>query len=154
METSKGVRIYGIAIIVYGVFTLLGIGSFSQYSVMLEGLNRIAIVGLYVFTIFYGVCGVYCGARALRLEDWARKVIIGFTSASIVLGFLINRLVLTNLKDFLLSGQPQIPPDQVGAAYSFTIFFMILATMFELSIVFFFTRPGVVSQFKTVNSEQ
>jgi hypothetical protein len=159
MEISKGVRIFGIAIIAYGVFILLGIGNFGQFSIMLKSLNNAIVVGLYVFTLLYGVCAVYCGIKVLRLEDWARKVIIAFTVTSIISGFLLNRLVLSNLKVFLLSEQSRIPPDQVGAAYSLTIFFMALATIFELSIVFFFTRHGVVSQFKsggqhTSDSEQ
>ena len=149
MKVSKGVRFYGIALIAYGVFNLLGAGSFKQFAIMLKGLNNAIIVALYVFTIIYGVCGVYCATKILKLEDWARKVIVVLTSISVILGFLLNRIVLSNLKEFLLSEQSQITPDMIGGAFAYTVFFMILVTIFELSVVFFFTRPGVVRQFKT-----
>ena len=153
MQSSKGVRIYGYTIIAYGVLSLLGVGNFKQFSIMFAGLNKLIIIGLYIFTLLYGICGIYCGNKILRLEDWARKVIIGFTSASIIIGFSLNRLVLSNLKVFLLSEQSKIPPDQISSAYSLTVLFMAIATIFELSIIFFFTRHSITEQFKSKDEE-
>jgi hypothetical protein len=149
MKPSRGVRFYGIALIAFGVFNLLGAGNFKQFALMFKGINSFVIISLYAFTILYGICGVYCGTKILRLEDWARKVIVTLASISVVLGFLLNRIVIRNLKEFLLSGESQISPDLINAAFTHTMIFMILVTIFEVSIIFFFTRPKVVHQFKS-----
>ncbi|MGB3241965.1 MAG: hypothetical protein WBB66_03845 [Candidatus Omnitrophota bacterium] len=149
MKVSRGVRFYGIALIAFGVFNLLGAGNFRQFALMFKGLNNVVIIALYAFTVLYGICGVYCGTKILRLEDWARKVIVTLASISVVLGFLLNRIVIRNLKEFLLSEQSQISLDLIEAAFMHTMVFMILVTIFEISIIFFFTRSKVIRQFKS-----
>ncbi|MGD2279137.1 MAG: hypothetical protein PVH45_03460 [Candidatus Omnitrophota bacterium] len=153
MERSTGVKAYGIAIIAYGVYNLLGAGGFKQFALMFKGLPNFVIFGIYVFTILYGICGVYCGSKILKLEDWARKFFVALTSMSVILGLSLNRLVTRNLKEFLLSDQTKITPDMFDAVYGYTIAIIVLATIFELSIIFFFTRPGVVRQFRSKNEE-
>ncbi|MFQ5952982.1 MAG: hypothetical protein ACE5JK_06225 [Candidatus Omnitrophota bacterium] len=148
MERSIGTRIYGVALIIFGVYNLLGAGNFKQFSFMFKGLAPFIIFSLYVFTIFYGISCVYCGTKILRLEDWARKMIVALASISVILGFLLNRIVIRNLKEFLLSEQSGITPDMYSSVYAYTIFFIVIVTLFEVSIVFYFTRPNVIHQFK------
>jgi hypothetical protein len=149
MERSRGVTVYGIALIAFGIYNLLGVGNFKQFSLMFEGLAQFIIIALYIFTVFYGICGVYCGIKILKLEDWARKVMVALAAVSVILGFILNKTVLNNFKEFLSSGQAQVPPEMLGGAYRYAVIFIILVTIFELSVIFFFTRPGVIRQFRS-----
>ncbi len=151
MTRSKGITIFGIAIIVTGGYNLIGIGSYKQFALMLKGLDHFWVLALYVFTILYGICGVYCGTRILKLEDWARKVMVGLTTVSVISGFMLNKMVMANFRDFV-SSSPDFPPEMVGSAYTYAVIFTALVTLFELSVIFFFTRSGVVCQFKTRHS--
>ncbi len=148
MEKSKGVRVYAVAIIAFGVYTLLGAGSYKQFSVMFQGVPPAVIICIYAFTIFYGICGIYCGSKITRLEDWARKMILSVTVISVLSGFLLNGIVMANLKNFLASNTAQIPPEITGSVYKYAVILTALATLYELSVIYFFTRPRVREQFK------
>ena len=119
---------------------------------MFKGLLSVVTAASYVFSIVYGICGVYCGMKILRLEDWARKAMVALTSASIVLGIFVNKTVMLNFKEYLLSGKVPIEPEMVGPVYNCMIVLTVLVTLFELSIVFFLTRQKVIEQFR--KSEQ
>lgn len=148
MERSRGITFYGITIIAYGVYNLLGAGNYRQFTLMFKPLPQAVIVALYVFTVFYAVSCLYCGLRILRLEDWARKFMVVLTGISVILGLVLNRLVTGNFKEFLLSENSGVPPDAVNSVFVYTIVFIAIITVFELSIIYFFTRPGVIQQFK------
>ena len=148
MERSKGITIYGILIIFSGVYNLLGAGSYKQFSVMFSPLATILIVLVYAFTLLYGICSVYCGARILRLEDWARKLMVGLTAVSVIAGLLLNRTVMANFKEFLKTDEIQVPPGMAGTVYVYTVIFTALIMLYELSVIYFFTRPKVVEQFR------
>jgi hypothetical protein len=152
MERSKGITVYGILIIIFGVYNLIGIGNYRQFSFMFQPLPQVLIIAVYLFTILYGICGVYCGSRMLKLEDWARQIIVALTALSVISGLLLNRTVMTNFRDFLLSEQSQITPDLIDPVYRYTVILSALVTIFELSVIYFFTRPSVVSQFKRRSS--
>ena len=148
MERTKGVTIYAVLIIIYGAFNLLGSGNFSQFSMMFKPLAAPVILAAYVFTILYGVCGVYCGIRMLKLDEWARKAVVIMTAISVITGFFMTRTAMANYKEFILSGEAGVPAGTEAVTYNYVVAFIILATLFELSIVFFLTRPNVVNQFK------
>jgi hypothetical protein len=148
MEASKGVRAYGIALVVFGLYNLIGVGSYGQFSMMFRPLSASFVVSIYLFTIFYGICAVYCGTRILRLEDWARKVIVAMTSVSVISGLLLNRTVMANFKEFIMTEQSRVPPEIAGSVYNYAVIMTAVITLFELSVIFFFTRPRIVSQFK------
>jgi hypothetical protein len=156
VERSRGVRIYGITIIVFGVYSLVGVGTFKQFALMFNPLPATVIFGLYLFTIFYGICGVYCGSKILKLEEWARRIMVALCAASVIMGLLVNRIVMANFKAFLNSGEVEITPDIAGSVYFYTVLFTVLVTLYELSVVYFFTRPNVIGQFKqtTDNRQQ
>ena len=147
MERSRGVRLFGTLIIFFGVYTLLGAGNYKQFALMFKGLSSFAVIPLYVFTLLYGICSVYCGTAVLRREDWARRVVVALTTISLILGFLLSRLVMSNFKEFLLSGEVNVPPNLYGQAYMYAVIFNVIVTLFELSIVYFFTRPRIKEQF-------
>lgn len=148
MERSRGTLIFATLVIIYGAYNLIGIGSLNQFSIMFKPLSKLLITIIYVFTILYGICGVYCGARILKLEDWARKVIVGMTTISVILGLLLNKTVMANLKEFLASGQSNITPDMTSAVYTYAVMIAAVSTIFEMAIIYYFTRPGVTRQFK------
>lgn len=147
MERTRGVTVYGVAIIAYGVYNLLGLANYRNFRAMFEGMPPFLITALYVFTSVYAVCGVYCGARIMRLEDWARKVVITLTSVSVLLGLVFNRTVTSNFRLFIESGGGGVTPDQVNAVYMSAVMITVLATLFEISVIWFLTRPGVSRQF-------
>ncbi|MFH1552587.1 MAG: hypothetical protein ABID83_02995 [Candidatus Omnitrophota bacterium] len=147
-ERSRGITVYSIAIISFGVYNLMGVGNYGQFSLMFKGLPSVVIAAAYVFTILYGICAVYCGIRILKLEDWARKTIVGLAAVSVISGFLLNRTVMTNLKNFLMTEESQITADMVAPVYTYAVVFVALVTVFELSLIYYFTRPGVISQFR------
>ena len=148
METARGIRRYGIALIIYGVYNLIGIGSFGQFAMMFKPLPQQVIFFVYVFTIFYGICGVYCGTRILRLEDWARKLVVGLTSVSVVSGLLLNRMVMGNFREYLASEASKLAPDMVAPVYKYAVILSALLTLFELSVIYYFTRPVITRQFE------
>ncbi len=56
---------------------------------------------------------------------------------------------MSNFKEYLLSDEVKVPPDMFGAIYKYAIIFTVMVTIFELSVIFFFTRTGVKDQFKS-----
>jgi len=143
----KGVRIYGVLLILYGLYNLVGLGSYGQFSMMFRPLVTPVVIAIYGFTALYGICGVYCGIKILRLEDWARRLMVVMTAVSVTVGLLLNRLVMGNFMEFLAQEASQVPPDMAGSVYRFAVILTVLVTLFELSIIYYFTRPGITRQF-------
>ena len=48
----------------------------------------------------------------------------------------------------LLSEQSGISPELIEPVYRYTVLLSALITVFELSVIYFFTRPKVVNQFR------
>ncbi len=147
ISKNSNIRFVAMLLIFFGVYNLIGTGDYKQFLVMFKGLPNFAIFSLYIFTVFYGICCAYCGAAMLRLEDWARKVIVVLTSVSVILGFLLNKLAMGNFKTFLYSGKANVSTEMVGQVYIYIVIFTAIVTIFELFVVFFFTRPRIVKQF-------
>jgi len=145
---NKGIRVFGTLLIIYGVYNLLGIGNYKQFAIMFKGWPSIITIGVYAFSILYGICAVYCGTRILKFEDWARKVMVGLTLISVILGFIFNRTVMTNFRDYLFSQAANVPPELVEPVYRYMMVFTALVTIFELSIIIFFTRRNIINQFR------
>ncbi len=148
MEKTRSTTIYAAAVMVFGAYSLLGAGSYASFALMFKGTNDAVVRGIYIFTVFYGICDIYCGSRMLRVEDWARKMVIILASMSVVLGFVFNGTVFANFKEFLTSGKAGVPPDEALIFYRYAVIFSALVTAFEISVVFYFTRPSVKKQFR------
>ena len=148
MERSRGIVIYGMAIVVFGFYNLLGAGDYGHFKTMFQPLPAFVITGIYFFTVFYGICGVYCGRKILKLEDWSRKLMVVLTVISVVSGLALNRIVMANFREFLQSGNINIPPDMIGPVSSYMVVLTVLITLFEMSVIYYFTRPGVAHQFR------
>ena len=148
MNSAKLIRVFGVAVILYGVYNLLGIGNYKQFAVMLAGIPHLAVLLVYAFSIFYAVSCVYCGTRVMRHEDWARKMVLVLTSASVLLGFLLRGTVMANLREYVFSQNANMPAGMAGSIYNYAVAFTVLATLFELAVIVFFTRRSVVEQFR------
>ena len=148
MGSAKLIRVFGIAVVLYGVYNLLGIGNFRQFAVMLAGIPHLAVLVVYAFSIFYAVCCVYCGTKIMKGEDWERKMVVALTSVSVLLGFILRGTVMANFREYVFSQSAKVPPDMANSVYIYTVIFTILATLFELAVIVVFTRRGVVEQFR------
>ena len=84
----------------------------------------------------------------MKLEDWARKFMVALTSISVVLGLLLNRTTLANFKIFAASSESQLSPEMVSSAYMYAVILVVFSTIFELALIYFFTRPKVANQFQ------
>lgn len=147
-DRTKGVRSYAFAVIFFGIYELLGTGSYQSFAMMFKGIDSAVVWCVYVFTVFYGICDVYCGTRMMRLEDWARKVAVAVTFVNVILSFIFNKTVFANFKAFLVSGKAGVPPEQVPSLYKYAVILAALVTLFEISVVFYFTRPSVKKMFR------
>ncbi|MDP8299679.1 MAG: hypothetical protein P9L88_07260 [Candidatus Tantalella remota] len=147
MSRSKGITVYGIMIIIFGAYVLLGVGKYGQFALMFKPLPGTLTVAIYLFTVLYGICAVYCGSRILKLEDWARKVLTVMAVISVTSGLFLNRIVMSNFKEYIASGNVDVPPEFVGPVYTYAIILTAVVTVFELSFIYFFTRSKVAEQF-------
>ena len=148
MTRVRGINVYSTAVMMFGVYTLLGSGSYGNFSSMFKGLNGAVVMVIYSFTVFYGICGIYCGSKMLKLEDWARKMVIAVTSTSVLMSFAINRTVFENFKVFLASGKAGVAAEQAVPVYRYAVILAALVTLFEISVVFYLTRPSVRKNFR------
>ena len=147
MTRTRGITVYGTAMIVFGVYNLIGLGNYGQFSMMFRPLPHLFVLVIYLFTVLYGICGVYCGMKILRLEDWARKVMVVMTSISVLSGLLLNRMVMRNFREFIDSSQSNVPPELADPIYIYAVILTALVTIFEMSVVYYFTRPKVRDRF-------
>jgi len=134
-------------IIIFGAYVLLGVGNYGQFALMFKPLPAAITIAVYLFTVFYGISAIYCGSRILKLEDWARRMMMILAVVSVTSGILLNRIVMSNFKEYIAAGKVEVPPELVGPVYTYAVIITAIVTLFELSIIYFFTRPKVSSQF-------
>ena len=153
-EPSRGVKIFSIIIILFGLFNFLAMMvSFFQLRLELQlkddapflfsqfpevSINSTifwlsTIVGLIVM-----VCWVVSGAGMLLLKDWARQLLLASMGI-----YIINCAVNIFLNIFMTYEYTSSIP---VFALSLGIIFVIGLVV---SISYFFNHPSVVKQFKT-----
>jgi uncharacterized membrane protein YsdA (DUF1294 family) len=141
----RGIRIFAIAFIIYGVFNLMGLASYNDFALLCKGWPRFAVSGIYAFGILYGILGIFCGSKILKHEDWARKTAIMLVLASLLVGLFTTPVIFRNLEHFYLAKGEGTTFDAVRGSFLVSAF---LFTSFELSFVFYFTRSRVKALFK------
>jgi len=139
---------YAIALMIYGAYNLLGALNYGQFADMLKGIPQPLLMLVYVFIVFYSICCVYCGSKILRLEDWARRFMVVLSAASVILGVVINPMVMRNFREFLASDSAGITPEMAGPVFRYIVALTFIFTLFEISVIYFFTRPRVAAQFE------
>ncbi len=147
-DRTRGVTVYGRLIVLFGIYNLVSIGSLKEFAGMFKPLAPALVASIYFFTVFYGVCAVYCGIRILRLADWARKKMLVLVPISVVSGLFLNRIVMDNFRKTLEAGSFQVSLEASISVLRAAVIIMALITVFELSIIYFFTRPSVIAQFR------
>jgi hypothetical protein len=145
---TRWIKAFATAIVLYSVYNLAGTGNYKNFSGMFKGLPAVVPMLYYIFTVFYGISGVYCGMKMLKFEAWARKVMVIFASVSVVSGFVLNSTIIGNFKALIFSPGSNIPPELTSAVYRYAVIFTAVTTIFEIAVVFFFTRPSVIEEFK------
>ncbi|OGW76093.1 MAG: hypothetical protein A2Z72_01885 [Omnitrophica bacterium RBG_13_46_9] len=143
---SSGIKIFAIALVIYGVITLLGLGSYSDFKLLCKGFPQAVIFIIYIFAVGYGILGILCGSRILRMEEWARKTAVMLVLMSLLLGLLMNPVMFRNLEGFYAEkGQAAAGLDLIIKSY---ILSTIIFTLFELSFVYYFTRTRIKELFR------
>lgn len=148
MTKMNGIKIYASSLIFYGAYTLLGATSYQQFSKVFMDFPTPAIFSVYLFTVLYGVCCVYCGLRLPKLENWARKTIIIAATISIVLGLSLNPMLSRNIRHLVDSGVIETSTISSDVMVRIMFFLTALLTMYELSVIYFFSRRSVKSMFR------
>lgn len=146
MKEPKGwIRAFSIALILYGAFNLLGYSKYDSFKMLCNGLPEMLIFAAYVYGVGYGIMSILCGTKIMRLEDWARKTAVVLVFISLVLGLLLTPTVLKNLSSYfdMISGVG--PFEDFKRLY---VVFSIIFTLFEISLIYFFTRPKIKKYFK------
>ncbi|MDD5634041.1 MAG: hypothetical protein PHW46_02055 [Candidatus Omnitrophica bacterium] len=149
IQECKGISRYSTAIVIYGLYILVGAGNYRQFLIMFKGLDPFLVYVIYFFTVLYGISCLYCGVKIRKLEDWARKLMIIMTAISVASGLFLNRIAISNMRIYLLSGREAIPANVVETVFISSVIITAFTALFELSIIFFFTRPGVVREFSS-----
>jgi len=163
-KRSKGVTFWGWLFIIGSVLGLLAIMINFEKQTQFAGIGRIS------FNIIFSLAYVLCGFFILRLNDTARKaaIILGTVSIILLPSFLTPILNLTHPESYYEKRKQmiteQMKPEyqqkaledlkidrEVGkkAMLIFVIaIYLIPSLIFDLSSIFFFTRPTVKEQFK------
>lgn len=145
---GKGIKYFGIALIVFGFYNLLGGLNYEHFALLLGGVPGIWIRPIYLFAVFYGICCVYCGFKILKLENWARNLIIILSAVSVLLGAVFTGTIMENFRVFLSTPDSGVPPDAADIIFRYTVIVTVILNLFELSVIYFFTRPEVASRFR------
>lgn len=154
IERSKGVVISAVLLMAFGTFGafLLLVSIFLLFAKdEIPGLAALLptnVVSMPVFwtssflNLFIFLSWVICGAAALHLKDWARQFL-----RIVMAVYIINMLINISLNIFLaeeVMSQIPVRPLLLGIFISFS---------FYLSIIYFFSHPNIVRQFKYKSRE-
>jgi hypothetical protein len=147
-KRSVGVTIFACFFIIGGILTIIGIVKPKNASLHIQRGMPSIILG-YISAIFDLICGIYL----LKLKSWARKLAIILGAAHLIpmLLFLkiagpINTEVMKST--MVARGYTQMQQKQFDS-FASTVLMIVVAIgiIWNLSIIYFFTRPKVKEQF-------
>lgn len=147
MKLSSGVKVYAASLIIYGLYVMFGMGTFSQFSLLFMTQTRSVSLSLYCFLMVYGVICLYCGTRLFKSANWARRTVLVFVTISIILGIFFSPTAIRNISFLAYTGQLYIPVGPVEQAVRAAVLLTFLFSAYELSLIFFFTRKKIKKQF-------
>ncbi len=145
---SKGVVVFAISLIAFGAFNAF-LMVLSMALMSLRNLPDVAAVvpaGMISLPVFWlssimnlliFLSWVVCGIGALHLKDWARQTLRVVMSV-----YLINLLVNIFLNVFLAQEVMTAVP------VAFLIGGIVLSLSYYLGLIYFFSHPNVVRQFR------
>ncbi|MDD5018995.1 MAG: hypothetical protein PHS61_01060 [Candidatus Omnitrophica bacterium] len=145
---SKGVVIFAVSLIAFGAFNEF-LMVLSMALVSLRNLPDIAAVAApgtvslpafwlsSILNLLIFLSWVVCGIGALHLKDWARQAL-----RVVMAVYLINLIVNICLNVFLAQEvMAEVP-------ILFLIAGIVLSLSYYLGLVYFFSHPNVVRQFR------
>lgn len=146
---SKGVVIFAVSLIAFGSFSsfllILSIALISLKDIIPEfkALMPVGTLSMPLFwassllNLFIFMSWVICGIGVLHLKDWARKFL------RIVMALhLINMMVNIYLNVFLAQEVlSEIPVKFLAGG-------IVIAFSYYLSVIYFFSHPDIVRQFR------
>jgi len=145
---SRGVVVFSISLIAFGAFNAF-LMILSMALMSLRNLPEVAAVlpvGMISLPVFWlssilnlliFLAWVVCGIGALHLKDWARQTLRVVMSV-----YLINLLVNICLNVFLAQ---EVMTD---VPVVFLIIGIVLSFSYYLGLIYFFSHPNIVRQFK------
>lgn len=173
-KRSKGVMIFGILFILGAVIGVAALFNLKQqmliYSQFTKGILPQVMIALNVIKI---LATLIAGIFLLKLKNWARKLVVALCLVSIVfvsvgfVSFLVKRADFDSYiqqgfamqQDELIKStgiedpvKAQAQLDQIKAILSkvipiFVMVVIFLAYLWNVIILYFFTRPQVRAQF-------
>jgi hypothetical protein len=150
---SKGVVIFAVTLIAFGAFgsfllilslALISLKDFPQ----LKGLMPSGMISLPLFWIssflnlLIYVSWVVCGIGTLHLHDWARQA-LRVVMAVYIINMMINICLNIFLAEEVMS---KVPLGYLMTGIGISI-------CYYLSVVYFFSHPNIVRQFKYKSRE-
>jgi len=145
--TYRKIRVFGTIFIFYGILNLVTYSNYQDFARVSNGLPALLVRFLFCFGIAYGVVGVLCGTRILRLEEWARRTALIFVAFSLVSGIFVAPVTIGNMKK-MFEALPQPVTASVSDMLNAYVFIAGIFTFFELLFVYFFTRQDTGHYFK------
>lgn len=151
---SKGVVIFSVSLIAFGTFgtfllvlsvALLSLGSVvpDVKAVLPSGVLSMPMFWIStLLNLLIFISWVICGMGALHLRDWARRALRVVMGAHII-NMLINICLNIFLAEEMMSSLP-LGPLLAGIAISF---------MYYFGVIYFFSHPDIVRQFKYKSKE-
>ena len=150
---SKGVVIFSIFLIAFGAFgsfllvlslALISLRDFPQVKgIMPSGMIAMPAFWISSFlNLLIYFCWVVCGIGALHLKEWSRQM-LRVVMAAYVINMMVNICLNIFLAEEVMS---KIPLGYLATGIG-------IALCFYLSVVYFFSHPNVVRQFKYKSRE-
>ena len=154
IERSKGVVIFAISLIAFGSFgTFLLVLSLALILMKgspleAESVARLQTPAMPLFWISSALnllifsSWLITGIAVLHLKEWARQY-LRVVMAVHVINMLINIFLNISLAEEVLSKFP----------IAFLIFGIVISFSYYLSVIYFFSHPSIVRQFKYKSRE-
>lgn len=151
---SKGVVIFAVILMAFGAFSAflvllsLLMASGKEYAKSLQAVMAQGGMSMPLFWtsslahLLIYLSWVVCGAGALHLKEWARQF-LRIVMSVYAINMLINITLNINLAHEMVATVP--------------VFYLVIGIMlsfsFYLSVIYFFSHPDIVRQFKFKSRE-
>ncbi len=150
---SKGVVIFSISLIALGSFNtflvLLSIlllslkGAGFEANATVDGTLSMPIFWISsVISLLIYCLWIICGIGALHLKEWARQL-LRITMAIYVINMLVNIVLNVFVAEEVMAKIPM----------QFLIAGIVISSAYYLSVIYFFSHPDIVRQFKYKSRE-
>jgi len=151
---SKGVVIFAISLIAFGAFgTFLLVLSLALISLkdIVPGMansmpNNVVSMPLFwtssAFNLFIFISWVIAGIGALHLKDWARKY-LRIVMAVHIMNMIVNIYLNIFMAEEMLARIP----------FGFLLTGIAISFSYYFGVIYFFSHPNIVRQFKYKSRE-